>query len=301
MIVYLDLNKWIEIAKIENGKDTSKRAQRIRFELNAAKSNGCFFPLSAIHYMEFSRISNIGRRKRLGKVMWEYSQGYTLIPPWELIDREIEVALNKYIPEIIPRTLVLLGNGIDFAFGITITKHLNQHLKDDFNRALLMGDEQLKIEPILSKNLNKNRLSFLNHLNDFHNKNKMLSDANVNIDNFLNAITMCDIIEPLNRILIKHNLNYDHITKILHDANNLIVNSMPTRCLDIHLHKQVLKNNEYKAKISDLEDWSGLGVASCYCDVVICEKHFADLLKRDNYSSKARIETDLCDFIHDII
>lgn len=59
------------------------------------------------------------------------------------------------------------------------------------------------------------------------------------------------------------------------------------------MHRQVLKNEQYKPKQSDLEDWGGIGVASCYCDVVVCEKHFANLLQRDGYKPKARIETKL--------
>ena len=72
-----------------------------------------------------------------------------------------------------------------------------------------------------------------------------------------------------------------------------VINDMPTRHLDLHLHKQVLRNPNYAAKITDLEDWTGVGVASCYCDVVVCEKHMADMLRRDGFKTKARIETDL--------
>jgi len=73
--------------------------------------------------------------------------------------------------------------------------------------------------------------------------------------------------------------------------------AMPTRILDVHLHRQVLKNDQYRPKKSDLEDWGGIGVASCYCDVVVCEKHFANMLSRNNYKPTARVVTRLDDVI----
>ena len=71
------------------------------------------------------------------------------------------------------------------------------------------------------------------------------------------------------------------------------MDAIPTRKLDIHLHRQVLKNDHYKPKESDLEDWAGLGAAACYADAVVCEKHFASLLARDGFTHHARIETNL--------
>ena len=72
-----------------------------------------------------------------------------------------------------------------------------------------------------------------------------------------------------------------------------VINGMPTRRVDLHLHRQVLRNPTYVARISDLEDWGGLVVACCYCDVVVCEKHMADMLRRDGFITHARVETNL--------
>jgi hypothetical protein len=76
--------------------------------------------------------------------------------------------------------------------------------------------------------------------------------------------------------------------------------SVPTRKLDIHLHRQVLKNPQYNAKKGDLEDWAGLGTAVCYADVVVCENHFADMVRRDGFMTPARVETDLLAVFRDM-
>ena len=72
-----------------------------------------------------------------------------------------------------------------------------------------------------------------------------------------------------------------------------MMNDMPTRRMDLHLRRQVLRNRKYRARSSDLEDWGGVAVAVCYCDVVICEKHMADMLRRDGFKTHARVEVAL--------
>jgi hypothetical protein len=85
-----------------------------------------------------------------------------------------------------------------------------------------------------------------------------------------------------------------HIMETLGEAAfKTLINNMPTRPVDLHLHKQVLRNPKYVAKHTDLEDWASLAVASCYCDVVMCEKHMADMLTRDKFKTHARIEANL--------
>ncbi len=297
MIIYLDFNKWIELATFENKKDTSDRACRLLNEYRAAKDNGCIFPLSLTHYLEFSRISNLGRRKRLGSVMWKYSQGKTLLSYRYIVEREIEIALQNYFPEIIPRRKEIIGQGVDFAFDVSIDSSLYKDFKSLFNKGIIMGDDRLNIEPISSKNLIDGRVNFLNHLKNIHKKKNELE--RLKWDDWLHAISMVDIIEPINRVFSSHNIDFSFLSSS--EEARRFLHLMPTRYLDIHLHRQVLKNPAYKPKITDLEDWSGIGLASYYCDVVICEKHFADMLGRDKYKPKARVETKLENLLESIV
>ena len=67
MVVYLDQNKWIELARTFHGKDDTVRAKNVLrdFEL-ATRESRVTVPLSSLHYIETSRISNVGRKVRLG-------------------------------------------------------------------------------------------------------------------------------------------------------------------------------------------------------------------------------------------
>jgi hypothetical protein len=109
----------------------------------------------------------------------------------------------------------------------------------------------------------------------------------------LYGTSIVDLFTPFSELIHRYNLPNDLIAKLGSTRLKEIINEMPTRRIDLHLHKQILKNPSYSAKITDLEDWGSLIPASCYCDVVVCEKHMADMLKRDGFITKARVETDL--------
>lgn len=92
--------------------------------------------------------------------------------------------------------------------------------------------------------------------------------------------------EPINRAMVKYELPTNTIEMLGEAGLKNLINDMPTRRVDLHLHKQVLRNSKYAPKLTDLEDWTALVVASCYCDVVVCEKHMADMLSRDGFRCK---------------
>lgn len=293
MIIYLDQNKWIELARIANGVDASDRDIQILARFKEASEDGCIFPLAATHYIEFSRIKNLGRRKRLGSFMWELSQGNTLAPYGEIVEREIEVALQGLEVKISARESDLIGFGVEFAFGCQLQSELLNYFKTLVNKSILSGSEAFNIDPIQTRNFDTHRNNFLSHLNEINEKKHLFGKAKW--DDWLHAISMVDIIEPLYRVFCLHNLDKSILENLKIEEHRRFLMSMPTRKLDIHLHRQVIKNDQYKPKSSDLEDWGGIGVASCYCDVVVCEKHFANMLKRDSYKPVARIETKLDD------
>ena len=297
MIVYLDQNKWIELAKMYHGKSSSPGDAAFLEEIEASIECGYQYPLSAIHYMEFARISNVGRRKRLGEVMWNYSKGKTLVSTREIVLKEIETSLKQFFPEINPRPLNLVGNGMEHAFGEELGDAFPSWLNKAIDEAMLKGHEGLDIEPI-SHFSKKYRENFHSHLKTIHQKKAQLDKSKW--ENWLYAMVINDIIEPLSMVMKSNNLDKDTFEEFSVEQFNRFVDVMPSRHLDLHLHRQVLKNPNYKPKISDLEDWSGLGVAACYCDIVVCEKHFASMLKRDKFKTKARVVTNLYEIFDNV-
>ena len=78
-IAYLDQNQWIQLARIHHGRLTDRALVEALASIRAAVAEGRLgLPLSAIHYMETGRVTQPGRRARLGTVMWQLSGGLTI-------------------------------------------------------------------------------------------------------------------------------------------------------------------------------------------------------------------------------
>jgi hypothetical protein len=297
MITYLDQNKWIELARIVHGKDRTPRSQAILQHVRAVTESGCILPLSHIHYIETARISNVGRKSRLGSVMWDYSRGLTMASHSTIVEHEIEEALAPYFPQIKRSSLTLIGRGIAHAFGEFVMGGISIPDDETIERAMLTGHIGNTVDP-LSFRSDRYRDNFCNHLENLHKTKHDLPKEKW--EDWLYAIAVTDIIDPLNRVMARHNIDKDEMQKLRREEFRAIVDNMPTRRLDLHLHRQVLKNPQYKPKKTHLEDWAGLGVASCYCDVVVCENHMADMIRRDGFRPKARIETNLANLFRTV-
>lgn len=291
MIIYLDQNKWIELAKMVHGKDKSARAKRVLCDFEAANAGRhAEFPLSSFHYIETSRISNVDRKVRLGSVMWHFSRGMTIIGYPAIVRNEVESALAKYFPQITAGRISILGRGHAHAFCTPPLQGVLSRIEEEVERSMLVGDQVLGIKPLASYSI-KYRENFREHLAMLHARyNDVPKELR---ENWLYAMSTIDILSPINDVIHKHGLPKEALDGLGEQQLKQVIDEMPTRRVDLHLHKQVLRNSRYVAHRTDLEDWGSLAIASSYCDVVICEKHMADMLKRDGFRTHARIEVDL--------
>jgi hypothetical protein len=110
-------------------------------------------------------------------------------------------------------------------------------------------------------------------------------------DDALYAMALIDIEDPLNDVLKRHGLSGRDLESFEKQALTSLIQDLPSRQVNLQLHRQAVRNPQMKHHINDLEDWSGL--AAAYCDVVVCDKHFADLILRDGFRPKARVITDV--------
>lgn len=155
---------------------------------------------------------------------------------------------------------------------------------------MLLGNEMLGIEPLASYSVT-HRETFRQHLSMLHARFKEIPKELR--ENCLYAMSTVDILNPINDVMTKHGLSKAEMDALGEHRLKQVIDDMPTRRVDMHLHRQVLRNPNYVSRQSDLEDWGGLALASCYCNVVVCEKHMADMLRRDGFKTEARVEVDL--------
>jgi len=142
MLIYLDQNKWIALARMVYGKDKSQLSKTIvENTLKAVEDGRIIIVLSAIHYMETARISNFNRRKRLGKVMWKYSKGRTLASYKRIVIHELETALSEFFRIKNKTPFQLVGYGVSHAFGKPLNTTFPKFIEEIVEESMLTGEE----------------------------------------------------------------------------------------------------------------------------------------------------------------
>jgi hypothetical protein len=295
MIIYLDQNKWIELSRIYYGKekDKIKRSNLLHIQ-EAVREGKILLPLSAIHYLETAKISRPEQRARLGEFMFLFSQGYTLASYKEIVEYELEVSLSKLLPSISPRQFDLIGRGIDFAMGGECPTDVPEIFNELIEQSLLSGK---RLDGSFEKAFKYPK--YREEFRDFLEQLPSLVDrvSSEKVKDALNAISLAGIAEPVYNVFTKFNLSPEIIRSFGKDGLIGFASDMPTRTIDIHMCSQIIKNPKLKPKDSDLEDWAGLGPAVQYCDVVVCENHYADLATRGNFKTKAKILTNIAELV----
>lgn len=309
-VVYLDQNKWIDVARAFHGKavDTDLKAAFADIR-RFSQREAAVFPLSWVHYLETAKNKNHERRKRLGTAMWELSRGHTMASYRAIVRFELESALAKRFPGVVPRDFRLVSRGVAYAFD----ERYDYRIPEELRRRLpagavegLEGELQKVLEKAVitgegpggirmpSPNFTQPNESFKRHLKTLPKRDSLLPPGKR--EDFLHAIALDDITGPVNEALDFHGLSWERDLEPLgREGLTALVQDMPSRRTEIHMHRQIIKNPGLKPKDNDLEDWGGLGPATAHCDVVVCEKHFASLLRRDGFQTNARVITDVRD------
>ncbi len=199
MLIYLDQNKWIALARMVYGKDKSLLSVTIAENtLKAVEDGRIKIPLSAVHYMESARISNASRRKRLGKVMLKYSKGWAIASYEKIVIHELEIALSKFFKIKDKTPFQLVGYGVSHAFGESLNTTLPKYIRNIFEESVLTG-EGPNGEVMPGFYQTKYRDNFMHHLKKLPSVRQELPKSKW--DDCLYAICTADIIKPLNRIL----------------------------------------------------------------------------------------------------
>lgn len=131
-LIYLDQNKWIELARAVNGKTDRGVLQILEILRESKRLDLSRFPLSLAHFIETNKRRDIKSRSRLGALMWELSDNWTLAGPKAILRRELDGALSLILNRRLhERSFSLLGKGVVHA-----SDHLEAGIQLDPDRIL---------------------------------------------------------------------------------------------------------------------------------------------------------------------
>ena len=119
--IYLDQNKWIDLARAQLGQPGSDRFRDVLALAEARVKNGsASFPLSAMHYIEIAKRRNHQSRSELASTMASLSRYHTMAPFTVMVPPEIDRALRRrFEVEEAPRDAQLFGVGFEHAMNRT--------------------------------------------------------------------------------------------------------------------------------------------------------------------------------------
>jgi hypothetical protein len=307
--IYLDQRDWIKLARQHYGVEHNEQiAGVLALVKEAARVGHVSFPLSAAHYIETYRNGDPNRRQRLGSFMAEISQFHTIASAPDLLKAEIEVSVCSILgisPSNSPRPF---GVGARHAFGERALmgtragevierfemEHGSEYVFKILEEIMLVvPDQKLPINGIAlpSREFNQSQLDF--ELDTA----KKISDWGFSRDH-AHRFVLRQEIDGVFDILIDLSAKFGFDPMIIFaDAETVtkFLLSLPAKGAICRMRMAGHENPTFLWQIGDLTDMSALGTASAYCDVVVAEKQWGDILQRQGQALTARTITNLSD------
>jgi hypothetical protein len=121
--LYLDQNKWIDLARAHYGRPEGKPFQdALRNIRSAVESGKLVVPFSWINVVEAIAPMDPGRRERLARFIVELTGNHTLLPETEVCRLELRNALGQYFDRGTPTAIrpLVVRRGVTHALGLGV-------------------------------------------------------------------------------------------------------------------------------------------------------------------------------------
>ncbi len=303
--VWLDQNKWIDLARAAKGDPQGTRyADALDVARACADAGAASFPLDAGRYMETAKRGDWTSRQELAAMMAELSRFHTMAPPSVVVPAEIDAALHVRfgVPDP-PRPARVFGVGVGHAFGGGLDTTGQLHLPDGVDpppgwRAAADRAMQRVLEhatllgppPELQASAEHQALlARMTQDDQFARGRADLArrlaehgyDKKDRLDRAMLANELVDIRAPLHEALARARIDPDRLIDVLgRDGLTAFLRDLPTRSVTIDLLRDKRAQGQQKWEPNDLNDLVYLPVAAVHCDVIVTEKQWANRLTR---------------------
>jgi hypothetical protein len=313
--VYLDQNKWIDLAKAATGSPEGDRFMDVlEIARHGSKAGLVVFPLSSVHYMETLRTRSGRRRHDVGGLMDELSRQVTMVSSPDVLPGEIDRAVrSRYGRPTLIRDVPIFGHGMWHAFQETPERfHLSDEVKVDeetrarieerytrlLERAMLTGPTQDfpygGIDPKASDALRER------HAQEERDLGELIRRLNRKAGDFRAAWLARSIIELtglINDSMLRAGISPERFVELGKDGMAAFLFDLPVASAVFEIRYRRHRDPALTWTRQDLNDLNALSVAVVHCDVVVTERHVAGLMrdaKLDQRHSTV-ILTDLAD------
>jgi hypothetical protein len=292
-IVYLDQNKWIDLSRAYHRMPGAQKFQHVLEKIQKAVSNkSAIFPLSFQHYYETNKNSDLEQRKRLASVMAEISQGIAISPQERMLQWELIEALGKLYNAPISKMPPVFGYGFPCAFGISVSEKQFKQIQDkitspDATFHLLMEADNSEFNDWV-EDFKTTHTNLVSRLEEFRKKVKTLNKLSRKHAYIVHHAIALE--EEITESLSYFNRTPEELFSIGAEKLDSFWEKVPT--LNVEIELAVARNEHWDRDIepNDITDISFLSVAIPYCDVLVVEKYFHNLIKQKGLDKKYKTQ-----------
>jgi hypothetical protein len=313
--VYLDLNKWIDLARANLGRPDADRYQDVLAIARHGKQAGlAAFPLSSTHFMELLRVRSAKQRHEVGSVMAELSALETMVSGADVLPGEVDRALRARWgrpPGL--REVAIFGHGAGHAFNEeSFVYHLPDHVEvDEVTRQ--------RIETAMGRQMEEGLL--MGPLQDFPyggvdpRDGDEQQDKHAGEERELGALirksgrqggdfrqiwearTLAEIVPAIAEAMLRAGLSPTLFAALGADGVKAFLADLPTSSALFELRYRRHRDPALPWTRRDLHDLHALSMAVVHCDVVVTERHMAGLIHEAKLDVRHRttVLTDLTD------
>ena len=323
LVVYLDLNHWIELANAHAGRtDRDTSAEVLAQIVEAARSDRAVFPLSDTIYIEVGKMANRQYRRELREVMEKISRYRVISSRLDIVTHEVETLLDDRVgPSHRPiNTLPYLDRGVARAFGMV--GGFRVHDADDerdvtaqvraswrggpeafdqivlsaevgLNRSVLDGpatdEEETELEAVGYDRVGhmavqQRRADQENELVALWNKDGQFRRGRIR-----DAISAREMTIELSDIITRGCMDRGvGTTPILQSRDDIrsACDSMPSTDVSVTLKASYHRDPNLLWTPNDIADIAALASSIPYCDIVVTDKRIADHANRTGLADR---------------
>ncbi len=306
--IYLDQNKWIDLAAAAKGLKKGERHQDALTLAQAGVARGyASFPLSFIHYIETENRRPWQARQELARTMAMLSRFHTIAPLDVVLPHEIDLAFQGIFGlPLVARDAQVFGVGVSHAtnhpmpaFRVPEDKRSDSEFvrrfegwAADYREWVMLGgfppkagvDEsefdtaQKEVGERLAQEQERYRLSRREGGWHTGERSKRVSKA----------VAFAGWKDELSEALGRAGLHWGHLYALKRDGMSRLVEAIPI----IHVASELQRQREAAADKPwdphDVNDIFFLIVALVYCDIVVTEKQWVDLARRSGLDQRYR-------------
>ncbi len=313
--VYLDQNKWIDLARAANGNPLGERFQTVGTVIAAAVERGhASFPLSGGHFIETWKKRRAVQRHDLASTMATVSRNHAIASPHLLLPAELDRAFQRRFGRpAVPLPLQPFGTSVEHITGIhngppvpqamreavlTTNPGLGEReLADAIDQLLLAGPAQdmpiagIPLPPIepaenFASGENEQVRRFIEYRADKDLRRRAVA-----------ARELLGIREALEAAMGRASIWWEDIFALEAQGTTDLMLDLPSRAAALELMWRQHDNMQTTWKPNDMNDIGYLSTAVAYCDVVVTERKWAAMLNQHGLANRfdTTVISDLTD------